>query len=80
MCKYINDVYFLKDLLGQGGEHAFIRKMKSLFVYLQSEVLNAFCTFKSYASTMIRKTESDILDKSILHSLMVKYCCGIDQF
>ena len=26
LCKYILDVYLLKDLLGQAGEHTFIRK------------------------------------------------------
>ena len=62
LCKYITHVYHLKNLLDQGGEHVFIRKNEaSPFVYLQSEVLNAFCTFRSCASILIRQIESDIL-------------------
>ena len=41
LCKYIIDVYLLKDLLGQGGEHTFEAYP---FVYLQSDVLTAFYT------------------------------------
>ena len=62
MCKYIIDVYYLKHLLGQGREHTFIRKNEaSPFVYLQSEVLSAFCTHKSFTSMLIRQLESDIV-------------------
>ena len=49
------------------------------FVYLQSEVLNAFFTLKLCASIRIRQIETNILDESILHSLMVKLSCGINQ-
>ena len=30
LCKFIIDVYLLKDLLSQGGEHTFIQKNESI--------------------------------------------------
>ena len=33
----------------------------SPFVYLQTDVLTAFCTLKSYTSMLIRQIESDIV-------------------
>ena len=56
------DVYLLKDMLGQGGDHVLYRKIEaSPLVYLQSRVLTAFCMFKLCAITMIRQNVLDIL-------------------
>ena len=50
----------------------------SPFVYLQLEVLNAFCILKKCASILIRMIETEIVEK-ILHSLMVKHSYGINK-
>ena len=48
--------------LGQGGKHTLYEKNESSpFVYLQSEVLTAFCTLTSCASILIRPIEPEIV-------------------
>ena len=74
MRKYITDVDLLKDLLGHGGKHTFIRKNEasySPFAYLQSEVLITFCTLKSCTDILVGQIEPDIAVEKINRGLML---------
>ena len=49
------------------------------FVYLQPELLTAFCTLKSLQASWSDWSNQILLDKYSLHSLMVKHSCGINK-
>ena len=71
--------YMLVGKLGQAGQHTFIQKtIKHLHLSISKR---AICTLKWCAGIMIRQIRSDqiSLDKSMLHSLMVKHSCVINK-
>ena len=76
LCENIVDVFLLKELMGQGGEHLFIRKKASPFLTVFTLHFARLNRAKAYC---VEKLNQKLLDKSILHSLKVKHSCGINK-